>query len=116
LPFGPLVDAAWLRAHIDDGDLWVIDFRWYLAGRNGREEYGRGHIPRAVFVEVEDGAAVMIGDAAYTSDIYREADQADLSSWPGQHSNRRDWSRSLKKVHAMEPREVHFCHDTRVVR
>ena len=53
-PFGPLVDAAWLREHIDDRNLRIVDFRWYLLGRKGREEYARGHIPRAVFVDLED--------------------------------------------------------------
>src|SRR5438093_12145621 len=53
--FGPLVDAGWLHEHVDDHDVKVIDFRWYLKGRNGRDEYVRGHIPAAVFVNLEDG-------------------------------------------------------------
>ena len=53
MAFGPLVDADWLRMHLDDGDLRVIDFRWYLQGRNGRDELVRGHIPRAAFVDLE---------------------------------------------------------------
>jgi thiosulfate/3-mercaptopyruvate sulfurtransferase len=53
VPFGPLVDADWLRRHIDDDDVRVIDFRWYLLHRNGREEYLKGHIPGAVFVDLE---------------------------------------------------------------
>ena len=53
MSFGPLVDADWLRDHLDDPDLRVIDFRWYLLGRTGREEYQRGHIPGAVFVDLE---------------------------------------------------------------
>jgi N-acyl homoserine lactone hydrolase len=73
-----------------------------------------GH--QSVFVDTPDGAAVMIGDAAYTADIYDHADKADLSAWPGQHANRRDWTKSLKKVHELRPHAVHFCHDTRVVR
>jgi N-acyl homoserine lactone hydrolase len=73
-----------------------------------------GH--QSVFVDTADGAAVMIGDAAYTADIYHHADKADLSAWPGQHANRRDWTKSLKKVHELRPHAVHFCHDTRVVR
>jgi N-acyl homoserine lactone hydrolase len=73
-----------------------------------------GH--QSVFVDTADGAAVMIGDAAYTADIYHDADKADLSAWPGQHANRRDWTKSLKKVHELRPHAVHFCHDTRVVR
>ncbi|HEV2218530.1 MAG TPA: sulfurtransferase [Candidatus Dormibacteraeota bacterium] len=52
--FGPLVDAAWLREHIADRDLRVLDFRWYLVGRKGAQEYAKGHIPGAVFVELDD--------------------------------------------------------------
>jgi thiosulfate/3-mercaptopyruvate sulfurtransferase len=52
-PLGPVVDAAWLRDHIDDADVRVIDFRWYLQGRRGRDEYLRGHIPGAVFLDLE---------------------------------------------------------------
>jgi thiosulfate/3-mercaptopyruvate sulfurtransferase len=52
--FGPLVDAAWLHEHIADPDVRLIDFRWYLQGRVGRDEYLRGHIPGAVFVDLKD--------------------------------------------------------------
>jgi len=51
--FGPLVDADWLREHISEPDVRVIDFRWYLKGRNGLDEYRRGHVPGAVFVDLE---------------------------------------------------------------
>ncbi len=50
---GPLVSAEWLREHLGDRDVRVIDFRWYLLDRNGREEYVRGHIPGAVFVDLD---------------------------------------------------------------
>ena len=72
-----------------------------------------GH--QSVFVETADGGAVMIGDAAYTADIYAQAEKADLSKWPGQHADREQWTSSLERVHAMHPHAVHFCHDTRVV-
>lgn len=52
-PFGPLVSPEWLREHIDDPDVRVIDFRWYLDGRHGRDAYAQGHIPGAVFVDLE---------------------------------------------------------------
>jgi thiosulfate/3-mercaptopyruvate sulfurtransferase len=48
-----LVSAEWLRAHLSDPDLRVIDLRWYLKGRSGREEYERGHIPGAVFIDLD---------------------------------------------------------------
>jgi thiosulfate/3-mercaptopyruvate sulfurtransferase len=54
LTFGPLVDAGWLREHLGDPDLRVIDFRWYLLGRKGPDEYARGHIPGALFVDLEE--------------------------------------------------------------
>lgn len=53
MSFGPLVTADWLREHLRDPDVRVIDFRWYLLDRNGRDEYSRGHIPGAVFVDLE---------------------------------------------------------------
>jgi thiosulfate/3-mercaptopyruvate sulfurtransferase len=54
MTFGPLVDAGWLHDHVRDPDVRVIDFRWYLQGRSGHEEYTRGHIPGAAFVELDD--------------------------------------------------------------
>jgi thiosulfate/3-mercaptopyruvate sulfurtransferase len=52
--FGPLVSPEWLHEHIGDADLRVIDFRWYLSGRKGHDEYLAGHITGAVFVELDD--------------------------------------------------------------
>ena len=51
--FGPIVSPEWLHEHIDEPDLRVIDFRWYLMGGKGRDAYERGHIPGAVFVDLE---------------------------------------------------------------
>ena len=53
MTFGPLVDAGWLQDHLEDLDLRVIDFRWYLLGRVGRDEFARGHIPHAVFLDLD---------------------------------------------------------------
>ena len=51
--FGPIVSPEWLREHIDDPDLRIIDFRWYLLGAKGRDAYDKGHIRGAVFVDLE---------------------------------------------------------------
>jgi thiosulfate/3-mercaptopyruvate sulfurtransferase len=51
--FGPLVSPKWLHEHIRDPDLRVVDFRWYLTGRQGRDGYLGGHIPGAVFVDLD---------------------------------------------------------------
>jgi thiosulfate/3-mercaptopyruvate sulfurtransferase len=51
--FGPLVSPEWLREHIGEPNLRVIDFRWYLTGRQGRDAYLAGHIPGAVFIDLD---------------------------------------------------------------
>jgi thiosulfate/3-mercaptopyruvate sulfurtransferase len=49
----PLASAAWLKKHLHDSGLRLVDLRWYLQGKSGREEYEKGHIPGAVFVDLE---------------------------------------------------------------
>ena len=53
-PF-PLVDAAWLAAHLDE--VVVADVRWYLDDRSGQDAYEAGHIPGAVHVDVDTDLA-----------------------------------------------------------
>jgi thiosulfate/3-mercaptopyruvate sulfurtransferase len=48
---GPLVSADWLSGHLDD--VVVADVRWYLDGRSGRAAYDAGHLPGAVFVDLD---------------------------------------------------------------
>jgi N-acyl homoserine lactone hydrolase len=103
-------DFAGARFELLDGDTEIAEGVRVVATPG----HTSGH--QSVFVDTPDGAAVMIGDAAYTADIYSEVEHADLKTWPGQHSNRRDWTRSLKKVHAMHPHAVHFCHDARILK
>ncbi len=102
-------DFAGARYELLDGDAEIAEGVRVVATPG----HTVGH--QSVLVDGADGVAVMIGDAAYTSDIYRDAEKADLSTWPGQHANRGQWTRSLKKLRAMHPHAVHFCHDTRVV-
>ena len=47
----PVVDAGWLVEHRDS--VLVCDVRWYLDGRSGRAAYDRGHLPGAVFVDLD---------------------------------------------------------------
>jgi thiosulfate/3-mercaptopyruvate sulfurtransferase len=49
----PLVSASWLAAHLDDPRVVVADVRWYLSGNRGADEYARGHIPGAAFVDLD---------------------------------------------------------------
>jgi thiosulfate/3-mercaptopyruvate sulfurtransferase len=51
----PVVDVAWLDEH--RGDVVLADVRWYLDGRPGRAEYDAGHLPGAVFVDLDEWLA-----------------------------------------------------------
>lgn len=45
------VSPDWLLAHPDEAS--VVDCRWYLDGRSGRDAYLGGHLPGAVFADVD---------------------------------------------------------------
>jgi thiosulfate/3-mercaptopyruvate sulfurtransferase len=57
----PVVDRSWWRAQEDN--VVLADVRWYLDGRSGRDAYEQGHIPGAVFVDLDDW---LTGDAGPT--------------------------------------------------
>ena len=48
----PFVDAAWVRSRV--GQVVLADVRWYLDGRSGRAVYDIGHLPGAVFVDLDE--------------------------------------------------------------
>ncbi|WP_328464920.1 sulfurtransferase [Actinoplanes sp. NBC_00393] len=51
----PVVDEQWVRAQ---GDAVVLaDVRWYLDGRSGRAAYQEGHLPGAVFIDLDTALA-----------------------------------------------------------
>ncbi len=55
MPFpgtSPLVDVEWLAARAGDPRVCIVDVRWYLAGKRGADEYARGHLPGAHFVDL----------------------------------------------------------------
>jgi thiosulfate/3-mercaptopyruvate sulfurtransferase len=57
----PFVPIDRLRENLDD--VVIADCRWYLDGRSGRAAYDAGHIPGAVFVDL-DTALTRHADAA----------------------------------------------------
>jgi thiosulfate/3-mercaptopyruvate sulfurtransferase len=57
----PVVDAGWLADHLSD--VVVCDVRWYLDGRSGRAAYDGGHLPGAIWVDLEHDLAAPGGDA-----------------------------------------------------
>lgn len=46
----PIIDAAWLSDH---PEAVLVDSRSYTDGRSGRDAYDQGHLPGAVFVELD---------------------------------------------------------------
>lgn len=54
----PFVSTDWLAAHIGDPSVVVVDASWHMpnAARNAQAEYLAGHIPGAVFFDI-DGIA-----------------------------------------------------------
>ncbi|MBD8063866.1 3-mercaptopyruvate sulfurtransferase [Devosia sp. PTR5] len=54
----PFVTTDWLAQHLNDPDLIVVDASWHMpnAARNAQAEYLAGHIPGAVFFDI-DGIA-----------------------------------------------------------
>lgn len=51
LNFQHRVNADWLADHL--GEVAVVDTRWYLDDRSGKEAYVAGHIPTAVFADLD---------------------------------------------------------------
>ncbi|MFT4136997.1 sulfurtransferase [Microbacterium sp.] len=54
----PFLSVAELHERMDAGEPVVLaDSRWYLDGRSGREAYLGGHLPGAVFVDIDTDLA-----------------------------------------------------------
>ncbi|MCB5199861.1 3-mercaptopyruvate sulfurtransferase [Loktanella sp. TSTF-M6] len=51
-----LVSADWLKAHLRDPDMRILDASWHMpdAGRDARAEYAASHIPGARFFDIDD--------------------------------------------------------------
>ena len=60
--FGPLVDIHWLRVNLSRSDLRVFDVRFNLNDPDqGRRAYLEGHIPGAVFLDLERDLSGPVG-------------------------------------------------------
>ncbi|MBT5413396.1 MAG: 3-mercaptopyruvate sulfurtransferase [Rhodospirillaceae bacterium] len=51
-----LVETAWLADHLDAPDVVVVDGSWYLPQleRDPKAEYAEGHIPGAVYFDIDE--------------------------------------------------------------
>jgi thiosulfate/3-mercaptopyruvate sulfurtransferase len=58
----PFVSAEWVREHLDE--VVLADSRWYLDDRSGRDAYAAGHIPGAVFVDLDVALTRHVDDPA----------------------------------------------------
>ena len=76
----PLVSTDWLAERLNDPQLVVLDASWFLPGvdRNGREEYGRAHIPGARFFDIDavSDHADPLPHMLPTADAFAEATSA----------------------------------------
>src|SRR5580693_673547 len=71
-----------------------------------------GH--QCVVVRAGEGAFdLLIGDAAYTPRVYADLATDKLPS--GQASDLLAWRDSLRRIQALDPDRVHFCHHTDVI-
>ena len=54
-PLPPLVSTDWLAARLERGGIRVLDTSWYLpaGGRDQLAEYAAGHIPGALFFDLD---------------------------------------------------------------
>ena len=46
-----LVSTAWLAERLDDPTIRIVDCRYYFDGRVGRDEYAKGHLPGAAYLD-----------------------------------------------------------------
>jgi N-acyl homoserine lactone hydrolase len=71
-----------------------------------------GH--QSVLVQSGDGTAdLLVGDAAYQPDQYRDPDRDDLPE--GQASDITAWRASVDRMKSLQPGRVHFCHSAEIV-
>jgi thiosulfate/3-mercaptopyruvate sulfurtransferase len=49
----PFVSPDWLLTHLSDPDLRILDARWSLAAGAGSDDYRQGHLPHALFIDLD---------------------------------------------------------------
>ena len=81
----PLVSTGWLAEHLDDPNQRIADVRWYLLDKTkkGGEEYQRGHIPGAVFIDVDHDLASPFGQGPGRHPLPRPEVFAEAASRAG---------------------------------
>jgi thiosulfate/3-mercaptopyruvate sulfurtransferase len=57
----PLVTPTWLAERLGEPSVVVVDTRWYLKNKKGIDAYRAGHIPSAVFADVDGELSALPG-------------------------------------------------------
>ena len=60
-PSRPLIDVDELAGLVADGACTVLDVRYRLGGPSGPDEYARGHVPGAAYVDLDTALAAPPG-------------------------------------------------------
>jgi N-acyl homoserine lactone hydrolase len=100
-------DFAGARFELLDGDSDIVPGVRVIATPG----HTLGH--QSVVVDVAGNEEVMIGDAAYTSEVF--ANPAVGADLPGQAADELSWRASLQRVSRLQAARVHFCHDVAIV-
>ncbi len=70
---GLLSSCAWLKENLDHPDVRVVDTRWFLGEPGkGRRLYRQGHIPGALFMDLDDDLAAPTGPGRHPLPSRRE--------------------------------------------
>ncbi len=72
----PLVSTDWLEEHLQDDAVRVVDASWHLpaTGRDARAEFEAGHIPGAVFFDIDEhSSASHLPHMMPTADMFASA-------------------------------------------
>ena len=101
-------DFAGARFELLEGDTEIVEGVRAVATPG----HTVGH--QSLLVDGEEGAQLLIGDAAYTSGAYLDPEGTDLRQ--GQASDLPAWKASVRRLQGLAPAAVHFCHDRLVVR
>ena len=80
-----LVSVEWLARHLDKPTVRIADVRWYLPhlGRSGRAEYDAGHLPGAIFIDLDTQLAAPSGSGPGRHPLPRPAQFAAAMSRAG---------------------------------
>lgn len=75
----------WLAGHLRDPALRIADVRWYLdPSRKGRDAYARGHVPGAVFLDVDADLSAPGGGRGHPSGRHPWPSEDQVSRVMGQ--------------------------------